>query len=85
MNFTLSFDSDSSSYMKINNVLWYIILSWLQKASKKIYMLFYLPLAGILPLDSPCSGLCDVIDTDEHFLGRLLYTHTGQPHMHVVL
>lgn len=24
---------------------------------------------GILPLDSPCSGLCDVIDIDEHYLG----------------
>ncbi|KAG7228412.1 hypothetical protein INR49_007584 [Caranx melampygus] len=23
---------------------------------------------GILPLDSPCSGLCDVIDIDEHYL-----------------
>ncbi|KAL7383608.1 hypothetical protein ABVT39_014334 [Epinephelus coioides] len=23
---------------------------------------------GILPLDSPCSGLCDVIDIDEHLL-----------------
>ncbi|XP_039994658.1 quinone oxidoreductase-like protein 1 isoform X2 [Xiphias gladius] len=23
---------------------------------------------GILPLDSPCSGLCDVIDVDEHYL-----------------
>uniref|UniRef100_A0A4W6BKN6 Crystallin, zeta (quinone reductase)-like 1 n=1 Tax=Lates calcarifer TaxID=8187 RepID=A0A4W6BKN6_LATCA len=25
-------------------------------------------LQGILPLDSPCSGLCDVIDIDEHYL-----------------
>ncbi|XP_030603617.1 quinone oxidoreductase-like protein 1 isoform X3 [Archocentrus centrarchus] len=23
---------------------------------------------GILPLDSPCSGLCEVIDMDEHYL-----------------
>ncbi|XP_035462043.2 quinone oxidoreductase-like protein 1 isoform X1 [Scophthalmus maximus] len=23
---------------------------------------------GILPLDSPCSGLCDAIDIDEHYL-----------------
>ncbi|KAM7408297.1 hypothetical protein PAMA_002146 [Pampus argenteus] len=23
---------------------------------------------GILPLDSPCSGLCDTIDIDEHYL-----------------
>ncbi|XP_047458713.1 quinone oxidoreductase-like protein 1 isoform X3 [Mugil cephalus] len=23
---------------------------------------------GILPLDSPCSGLCDIIDVDEHYL-----------------
>ncbi|XP_069394810.1 quinone oxidoreductase-like protein 1 isoform X2 [Paralichthys olivaceus] len=23
---------------------------------------------GVLPLDSPCSGLCDVIDIDEHYL-----------------
>uniref|UniRef100_A0A3Q3LRU0 Crystallin, zeta (quinone reductase)-like 1 n=1 Tax=Mastacembelus armatus TaxID=205130 RepID=A0A3Q3LRU0_9TELE len=23
---------------------------------------------GILPLDSPCSGLCDIIDIDEHYL-----------------
>ncbi|TKS85968.1 Quinone oxidoreductase-like protein 1 [Collichthys lucidus] len=23
---------------------------------------------GILPLDSPCSGLCDVIDIDEHYI-----------------
>ncbi|XP_070696725.1 quinone oxidoreductase-like protein 1 isoform X2 [Pempheris klunzingeri] len=23
---------------------------------------------GVLPLDSPCSGLCDVIDIDEHLL-----------------
>ncbi|XP_028458550.1 quinone oxidoreductase-like protein 1 isoform X2 [Perca flavescens] len=23
---------------------------------------------GILPLDSPCSGLCDVIEIDEHYL-----------------
>ncbi|XP_073337725.1 quinone oxidoreductase-like protein 1 [Pagrus major] len=23
---------------------------------------------GILPLESPCSGLCDVIDIDEHYL-----------------
>lgn len=33
----------------------------------------FLPLAGILPLDSPCSGLSDVIDIDEHYLGN---THT---------
>ncbi|XP_028279911.1 quinone oxidoreductase-like protein 1 isoform X1 [Parambassis ranga] len=24
--------------------------------------------AGILPLDSPCSGLCEVIDIEEHYL-----------------
>ncbi|XP_028325381.1 quinone oxidoreductase-like protein 1 isoform X1 [Gouania willdenowi] len=23
---------------------------------------------GILPLDAPCSGLCDIIDIDEHYL-----------------
>ncbi|XP_062256784.1 quinone oxidoreductase-like protein 1 isoform X1 [Platichthys flesus] len=23
---------------------------------------------GVLPLDSPCSGLCDVIDVEEHYL-----------------
>lgn len=23
---------------------------------------------GILPLDAPCSGLCDVVDIDEHYL-----------------
>uniref|UniRef100_A0A3Q3JS00 Enoyl reductase (ER) domain-containing protein n=1 Tax=Monopterus albus TaxID=43700 RepID=A0A3Q3JS00_MONAL len=27
-----------------------------------------LPFPGILPLDSPFSGLCDVIDVDEHYL-----------------
>lgn len=26
--------------------------------------------AGILPLDSPCSGLCDAIDIDEQYLGN---------------
>ncbi|XP_028279910.1 quinone oxidoreductase-like protein 1 isoform X3 [Parambassis ranga] len=28
--------------------------------------------AGILPLDSPCSGLCEVIDIEEHYLARVI-------------
>lgn len=37
--------------------------------------------SGILPLDSPCSGLCDVIDIDEHYLGNNTHTliHIYEP------
>ncbi|XP_030298211.1 quinone oxidoreductase-like protein 1 isoform X2 [Sparus aurata] len=40
-----------------------------QQVGKKVS--FFQPedeVVGILPLDSPCSGLCDVIDIDEHYL-----------------
>lgn len=34
-----------------------------------MYVIMVVSFAGILPLDSPCSGLCDVIDVDEQYLG----------------
>lgn len=32
-------------------------------------------LSGILPLDFPFSGLCDVIDIDEQYLGSTAHWH----------
>lgn len=37
---------------------------------------------GILPLDYPFSGLCDVIDVDEHLLGN---PRTKPLHVHIAM
>lgn len=61
------------SFINCGHIAQYTLLLLYMKIQHVTAFYLHLPFAGILPLDSPSSGICDAIDIDEQYLGS---THT---------